>query len=161
MRISDWSSDVCSSDLVAHESPTFETGVQARVGLRDLPVGASDRKGVPTTGVVRDDDSHRLRSNKRDEEVDSAIRARISERDCGSFAERVVGCGQGDVGDGPPLRVAELGARDDAVAGVVPSQCAPPVATSRPAADLETGSASGKESVCQDVLHSWVAESFN
>src|SRR3546814_6584528 len=66
--------------FVAHESPTFETGVQARVGLRDLPVGASDRKGVPTTGVVRDDDSHRLRSNKRDEEVDSAISARISER---------------------------------------------------------------------------------
>src|SRR3546814_19942008 len=73
--------------FVAHESPTFETGVQARVGLRDLPVGASDRKGVPTTGVVRDDDSHRLRSNKRDEEVDSAIRARISERDCGSRSE--------------------------------------------------------------------------
>src|SRR3546814_10602894 len=85
--------------FVAHESPTFETGVQARVGLRDLPVGASDRKGVPTTGVVRDDDSHRLRSHKRDEDVDSAIRARISERDCGSFAEREIGCGQVDADD--------------------------------------------------------------
>src|SRR3546814_20885784 len=32
--------------FVAHESPTFEPGVQARVGLPALPVRAPYRKGV-------------------------------------------------------------------------------------------------------------------
>src|SRR3546814_14563351 len=98
--------------FVAHESPTFETGVQARVGLRDLPVGDSDRKGVPTTGVVRDDDPHRLRSTKRDEAVDSAIPARIYERDRDFFAHGVVRSAHGDVHAGPPPPVAAVRDRD-------------------------------------------------
>src|SRR3546814_18961565 len=62
--------------FVAHERPTFDTGVQARVGLPDLPVGASARTGVPKTGVLRADHSHRLRTTNRDAEAPTPVRPR-------------------------------------------------------------------------------------
>src|SRR3546814_9423402 len=45
MRISDWSSDVCSSDLEEHRTRTFRPGYQAHGGLGDdaeLAFGAAD-----------------------------------------------------------------------------------------------------------------------
>src|SRR3546814_1913888 len=53
MRISDWSSDVCSSDLLRHKRLTkahnFRVGAAARVEIRS-PLAAADRQ--PGQGVL-------------------------------------------------------------------------------------------------------------
>src|SRR3546814_6236832 len=53
MRISDWSSDVCSSDLVAHRGEG-KLGQRLRLHLQDLAVagvrGADEIAGQPTIG---------------------------------------------------------------------------------------------------------------
>src|SRR3546814_13114762 len=51
MRISDWSSDVCSSDLIHHRGAAFDAEIQfgGRKGFRaifETPVGAGKARGI-------------------------------------------------------------------------------------------------------------------
>src|SRR3546814_18637556 len=53
MRISDWSSDVCSSDLKAVQNTRITGILERRPSARITPVGSADEMAIPEMTRVR------------------------------------------------------------------------------------------------------------
>src|SRR3546814_15464970 len=79
MRISDWSSDVCSSDLFAERMPQ-------RHDLRRRPVGRLD----PAAGRLDRPDRGERAPGAAVENIDVALFARQYERGNGAFGARII-----------------------------------------------------------------------
>src|SRR3546814_15425373 len=82
MRSSDWSSDVCSSDLIAEEAPMWRPPAQA---VRRQPLGTQQHDAEPVeaevAGCGKADQDEKQRSEERrvGKECDSTCRSRWSQ----------------------------------------------------------------------------------